>query len=63
MAKSSKRAMPYPGLLHPEPLQEATADLYLHRRHSETVQPQFLWVAHVFCALPRSEKIRPPGAW
>ena len=27
--------MPYPGLLHPEPLQQATADPYLHRRHSQ----------------------------
>ena len=23
--------MPYPGLLHPEPLQQATADLHFHR--------------------------------
>ena len=23
--------MPYPGLLHPEPLQKATADLHFHR--------------------------------
>ena len=31
--------MPYPGLLHPEPLPiwQATADLYLCRRHSNTV--------------------------
>ena len=36
--------MPYPGLLHPEPLQQATADLYLHRRHSNTVLAQSLWV-------------------
>ena len=37
--------MPYPGLLHPEPLplRQATADLYLHRRHSNTVQAQSLW--------------------
>ena len=27
--------MPYPGLLHLEPLQQATADPYLHRRHSQ----------------------------
>ena len=27
--------MPYPGLLHPEPLRQATADPYLHRRHSQ----------------------------
>ena len=37
--------MPYPGLLHPEPLplQQSTADLYLHRRHSNTVLAQSLW--------------------
>ena len=37
--------MPYPGLLHPEPLplQQATADPYLHRRHSNTVLAQSLW--------------------
>ena len=31
--------MPYPGLLHPEPLplRQATADLYFDRRHSNTV--------------------------
>ena len=36
---SSKKAMPYPGLLHPEPLplQQATADPYLFRRHSDKV--------------------------
>ena len=37
--------MPYPGLLHPEPLplQQSTADPYLHRRHSNTVLSQSLW--------------------
>ena len=37
--------MPHPGLLHPEPLppEQSTADLYLHRRHSNTVLPQALW--------------------
>ena len=36
---------PYPGLLHPEPLplQQATADPYLCRRHSNTVLVQSLW--------------------
>ena len=31
--------MPYSSLLHPEPLAlwQSTADLYLHRRHSNTV--------------------------
>ena len=35
--------MPYPGLLHPEPLLQATANLYLCRRHSNTVLAQSLW--------------------
>ena len=37
--------MPYPGLLHPEPLplQQSTADPCLHRRHSNTALPQSLW--------------------
>ena len=37
--------MPYPGLLHPEPLplRQATAYQYLHRRHSSTVLAQSLW--------------------
>ena len=36
--------MPYPGLLHPEPLPmgKSTADLYLLRRHSNTVLSQSL---------------------
>ena len=54
--------MPYPGLLHPEPLQQATADPYLHRRHSKEVWlslcgvsrswcPQgFVWTLRVFLA-------------
>ena len=41
--------MPDPGLLHPEPLpvQQATADPYLLRRHSNTVLAQSLWVLWV----------------
>ena len=37
--------MLYPGLLHPEPLplQQSTADLYLHRRHSNTILSQSPW--------------------
>ena len=37
--------MPYPGLLHPEPLlpQQSTADLYLLRGHPNTVLSQSLW--------------------
>ena len=57
--------MPYPGLLHPEPLprQQASADPYLHRRHSDRVLAQSLWVGPAFCALPRSEQLRRPGDW
>ena len=45
MATPPKGLMPYPGLLHPEPLPlwQATADSYLHRRHSNTVLAQSLW--------------------
>ena len=37
--------MPYPSLLHPEPLPlwQATSDPYLCRRHSNTVLCQSLW--------------------
>ena len=37
--------MPYPGLLHQEPLplRQLTAELYLCRRHSNTVLAQSLW--------------------
>ena len=37
--------MPYPGLLHPEPLPlwQSTADPYLLRRHSNRVRSQSLW--------------------
>ena len=44
-ATSSKRAYAIAGLLHPEPLplQQSTADLYLCRRHSNTVLSQSLW--------------------
>ena len=40
-----KSAAPSPSLLHPEPLplQQSTADTYLHRRHSKTVLSQSLW--------------------
>ena len=39
--------MPYPSLLYPEPvpLRQATADPYFHRRHSNTVLSQSLWVS------------------
>ena len=47
--------MLYPGLLDPEPLplRQATADPYLHRRHSDTALAQSLWVGCAFCAFPR----------
>ena len=45
MVISSKRAYAIPRSLHPEPLplRQATADLYLHRRHSNTILAQSLW--------------------
>ena len=45
MAISSKRAYAIPRSAAPEPLplQQATADPYLHRRHSNTVLAQSLW--------------------
>ena len=43
------RPQPHPVLLHPEPLplRQATANLYLHRRHSNTALAQSLWVLWV----------------
>ena len=43
--------MPYPGLLHPEllPLRQATADLCLHRRHSDTVRLSLWGVSGSWC--------------
>ena len=59
MVTSSRGLMPYPGLLHPEPLplRQATADPSLHRRHSHTVLAQSLWglwvLVHTsFCLYP-----------
>ena len=45
MVTPPRRLMPYPGLLQPEPrpLRQATADPYLHRRHSGIVLAQSLW--------------------
>ena len=65
MAASSKRAYVIPGLLHQEPLplQQATADLYLHRRLSNTQRKVWLslcgvsasWCTQGFvCALQES---------
>ena len=45
--------MPYPGLLHPEPLPlwQATADLYLWKRHSNTQRQVWLSLCGVsWCA-------------
>ena len=58
MVTSSKRRLCYrlcdPGLLHPEPLplRQVTADLYLHRRHSNrsdsvSVESSGFWCAQV----------------
>ena len=43
--------MPHPGLLHPQllPLWQATADMYLCRRHSSTVLSRSLWVSGSWC--------------
>ena len=60
--------MPYPSLLHPEhlPLQQATADPYLHRRYSNTVLSQSPWGlgpdAHKVCLSPLSGSGR-YGIW
>ena len=57
MVTSSKSIIPYPGLLHPEPLplQQSTADPYLFRRHSNTVLPESLGPsAHKVCLNPLS---------
>ena len=45
MVTSFERAFPYPTLLHPELLSswQSTANLYLHKRHSNTVLSQSLW--------------------
>ena len=42
MVTSSIGLMPYPGLLHPETLWQVTADLYLHRRYSNTQRQVWL---------------------
>ena len=55
--------MLYGGLLRPEPLLQATTDLYLYRTHSQIVLAHSLWVGHAFCVLPKSERIRWPCAW
>ena len=62
MVTSCKGLMPYPGLLHLEPLWQATADPHLHRRRSDMFLAQCLWVGRAFCAVPRSERLRRPGA-
>ena len=57
MVTSSKSIIPYPSLMHPEPLplQQSTADPYLFRRHSNTVLPESLGPgAHKVCLNPLS---------
>ena len=53
MATSSKRAYAIPGLLCPERLWQSTADPYPHKRHSDTVLAQSLWVGHAFLCPPQ----------
>ena len=50
MATSSKRAYAIPRSTAPRV--PAAGHPFLHRRHSDTVLAQSLWVGHVFCALP-----------
>ena len=59
MATSSNRAYALPRSAAPcsRPLLICTS-----RRHSDTVLAQSLWVGLAFCALPRSEQLRQPGA-
>ena len=54
-AISSRGLMPQPGLLHPEPLPllQATADLYLHRRHSNPQRQ--VWLS--LCGCPNVHEI------
>ena len=42
--------MPYPGLLHTQALQQATADMYLHGRDSGTVLAQSHGFSESWCA-------------
>ena len=44
--------MPYPRLLHPEPLWQATSDPHLLRRHSETVLAQSCGLGVHFVPFP-----------
>ena len=50
MATSSRRAYAIPRPTAPRV--PAAGHPFLHRRHSDTVPVQSLWVGHVFCALP-----------
>ena len=63
MMTSSKRPYAIPKSAAPKPLQQATDDTHLHRRYLDTALAQSLWVGPAFCALPRSECLRQPGAW
>ena len=59
MVSSSNRAYALPRSAAPcsRPLLICTS-----RRHSDTVLAQSLWVGLAFCAFPRSEQLRQPGA-
>ena len=57
MATTSKELMPWPGLLHPEPLppQQSTADTYLLKEsESEVTQSCLTRCAPMDCSLPGS---------
>ena len=59
MVTYSKRSYAIPKSAAPVPLWQSTADLYLHRRHSNTVLSQSLWDSWVlvctkFCLCPPS---------
>ena len=65
MVTPPRRLMPYPGLLHAEPLplQQSTADPYLCRRHSNPVLAQSLWglwvLVHTRSCLCSPESVSP----
>ena len=63
MATSFNRAYAICRSAAPRTPAAGTTDLYLHRRHSDTVLTQSLWVGLAFCALPMSEQLRRIGAW
>ena len=63
MVTSSKRTYAIPRSAAPRDPAAGHCWPYLHRRHSDTVRAQSLWVGCVSCALLGSEPLRWPGAW